>query len=252
MCSASSLDISAVLPCYEEAPNLRRVVDELATALERSAPSRWDIVLVSSRAARDGTLELARSIERERSRVRVIEQGADDRGYGRALALGISAAERAWVLLSDADGQFDHSELVRLAALTGEADVIVGYREARRDTLARRAASTLYGLAVSRLVGVRGARDVDCAFKLIRRELLEGAPLRSRTGAVNAELLARAVGAGGRLAELPVRHRARQAGTARFELAGLPHPAEAARMACEVASLTRRRWKERGTSTSNA
>jgi hypothetical protein len=85
---------------------------------------------------------------------------------------------------------------------------------------------------------------VDCAFKLLRRELLNGPPLRSKTGAVNAEIVARALGAGGRLEQLPVTHRARLAGTARFQtrLGALPRPRETLSILGDVAALAGRRF----------
>ena len=89
----SGLKISAVLPCYEEAPHLPGVIDGVEAALRASSPGGWEILLVCSRRARDGSLELARKLDGERPSLRLIEQAADDPGYGRALALGVAAAK---------------------------------------------------------------------------------------------------------------------------------------------------------------
>jgi len=233
MSKNNEIEISAVLPCFEEAPRLARVVESLEEPLAACAPSGWEIILVSSLAAGDGTPELARELAAGHTRVRTVWQAADDPGYGRALALGIAAARYPWLLFTDADGQFDHGELSSLAAECGRAEVVVGYRCARRDPLVRRVAGKLYsGLAV-RLLGIRGVRDLDCAFKLVHSDVIGSTPLRCRTGVVNAEILMRAISMRSRLVEVPVTHRPRPGGTTRFEIGPgrfghLPHPAEVA------------------------
>lgn len=238
--------MSAVLPCYEEAANLARVVEQLARAL-CGVTETHEIVVVTSVAARDGTPAIARQLARDRADVRVVEQRADDPGYGRALALGIAEARHEWLLLSDADGQFDHSELPRLVALARANDLVLGYRARRRDSPARRLASRLYGACATRLIGARGVRDVDCAFKLVRKRCVDGPPLTCRTGVVNAELLGRALARGARVAQVAVTHRERTGGRARFEarlgaLGAVPRPSEAWAIAGETLGLALRRF----------
>lgn len=240
------LAISAVLPCFEEAPNLPRVVRELSAAL-RGMTNEYEIVLVTSDAARDGTPELARQLAAARDDVRVVAQRADDPGYGRALALGVAAAGREWLLLSDADGQFDHSELSRLVELAGNHDMVLGYRATRRDSPARLVASRLYGAVATRLTGARGVKDMDCAFKLVRARFVDGAPLTCRTGVVNAELVARGLSRGARVAQVAVSHHERAGGRARFEahlgiLGPVPRPGEAWAIARETVGLAMRRF----------
>jgi len=119
--------ISAVLPCFEEAPNLARVLADLETALHSGAPAAWETIIVASLAATDGTPALAEQLA-AKSNCRVVLQSAHNFGYGDAIGLGIQAAKYPWLLLSDADGQFDHTELGSLIALTRQADVVAGYR----------------------------------------------------------------------------------------------------------------------------
>ncbi|MFH2006083.1 MAG: glycosyltransferase family 2 protein [bacterium] len=243
----SPLPLSAVLPCFEEAPHLREVVAALGEALAGST-EQWEIVLVVSEAARDGTPHVARELAEEMEHVRVVSQPARDPGYGRAVALGIEAARHAHVLLTDSDGQFDHRELPRLVASLGEAEAVVGVRAPRRDPWARRAAGAVYTGVVTRLLGLGELRDVDCAFKLVDTRLLGAAPLRSRTGAINAELLSRVRTRGGRVVEVEVSHRPRRGGQTRFEmrlgiLSHLPHPGEVWAIAQDVAALAARRLR---------
>lgn len=244
-----SIDVSAVLPCYEEAEILGLVVEELAAVLGRVA-ARWEILLVTAAAAADGTPDLARRLAAEAESVQCVVQPAWDPGYGRAVALGAAAARYDWLLLMDADGQLDPQDLARLLQRAPVAGLVVGYRAPRRDPWPRRAAGVVYSRVVSTLLGIEGVRDVDCAFKLVERKWLGTAPLRSRTGAVNAELLRRALDRGAPLVELPVTHHARRTGQARFEmrlgiLSHLPHPVEAWAIVQDVTALWARRRRAR-------
>jgi len=189
-------------------------------------------------------------------------QPAGDPGYGRAVALGVAAAQYEWLLLMDADGQLDAGDLLRLVRRLDRggpvdqpdhvprAGLVVGYRAPRHDAWPRRVAGAVYSRVVSTLLGIDGVRDVDCAFKLVKRQWLGGAPLRSRTGVVNAELLCRALDRGAPVVELPVAHHARRTGRARFEmrlgiLSHLPHPVEVWAILRDVAALWARRRRAR-------
>jgi glycosyltransferase involved in cell wall biosynthesis len=216
-----------VLPVFEEAATLPALVERLSAELRAAAPGDHEIVLVTSAAARDGTPACAAALAGRDPAVRLVRQAALDPGYGRALALGVAAARLPWLLLLDADGQLDPADLPRFVAAASRADVVLGRRVRRADRLGRRLASRLYHRFGPWLVGLPAGADADCGFKLLRRDLLGDAPLTSRTGVVNLELLARALARGARLVEVPVAHRPRSAGRSRFETElGLPTAAE--------------------------
>ena len=116
-----------------------------------------------------------------------------------------------WVLLADADGQFDLRELTDFVAVTDAADAIWGYRVVRQDAIVRRAA----GAAWNRLVGTLyqlPLRDVDCGFKLIRRSVLDTLELQTSGAMISTELAVRCRAAGARMTEIGVHHRPRVAG----------------------------------------
>ena len=244
--------LSVVLPCHEEANNLAPVVSALSVAAANASIASLEVLLVCSRAARDGTLRLAHALAAEDGRLRVVEQGARPRGYGGALRLGLAAARAPFVLLLDADGQLDPAELGCLWPLRGERRAVVGVRTERRDALARVVASRMYRAIARRLVPAAGAAsDPDCAFKLLPMAAVDLRTLAATSGAVNLELLAGLRDAGCELVEVPVTHRPRQSGTARFELsgafAGWPRPAAALEMLRDVVALAwRRRARAKG------
>jgi glycosyltransferase involved in cell wall biosynthesis len=134
-----------------------------------------------------------------------------NRGYGAALRSGFDAASYEWVFMMDADNQFDPDEIARLLAMSEEADVVAGYRRRRRDPLVRRL-NALAFFSLVRLLFGRLVRDVNCAFKLIRRDLLCGLDLRSNGALINTELLVKARQRGARIVEVAVEHYPRESG----------------------------------------
>ena len=114
-------------------------------------------------------------------------------------------------MFTDADFQFDLKEVGRLLAHVHAYDIVAGYRSPRRDPWNRRLNAWAWGRLVNATFDLR-IRDVNCALKLFRREVLEGAELRSDGAFVNTELLARARSRGWRIQQVPVSHYKRTAG----------------------------------------
>jgi glycosyltransferase involved in cell wall biosynthesis len=135
-----------------------------------------------------------------------------NRGYGVALRSGFAAAEYDWVFFSDGDGQFDLGEIDGFLAAADRVDVVVGYRIDRADHAGRRLNTWLWGRLVR--LGFRiPVRDIDCAFKLCSREVLDAVgPLNSTGAMISTELLARIRHAGFPLVEIGVHHYPRLGG----------------------------------------
>jgi len=134
-----------------------------------------------------------------------------NRGYGAALRSGIAAARMPWILLTDADLQFDLGQLVDITPLTTDYDLVIGRRTPRRDPFYRRVYGHSWNWLVRRMLELP-VRDVDCAFKLARTDLLQSLPLRSTGAMISPELVARSLAQGARLVEADVAHRPRLAG----------------------------------------
>ena len=138
-----------------------------------------------------------------------------------------------WVLLTDADLQFDLSELEDFLPLAAHADLVVGWRILRRDPLNRRVNAAAWNWLVRRMFHLP-VKDVDCAFKLVRRDLVQSFPLEAGGAMISTELVVKCLAAGGRLEELGVHHRPRVAG----EQSGA-NPRVVARAFFELARLRR-------------
>jgi glycosyltransferase involved in cell wall biosynthesis len=203
--------ISLVLPAYNEADNIEPMVAEATPALEANADD-YEIIVVDDGSADDTAGATRRAME-QNAHVRLVEHEVN-KGFGAAVFTGFTSANMDWIFYTDADRQFVLSELENFVSIMDDADLIAGYRAPRRDPFMR----VFYGKGWSALCTVMfgyTVRDVDCGFKLFRREIIETlAPeIASRGATFSIEWLVRAKRAGYRFVELPVTHRQRVAGS---------------------------------------
>jgi hypothetical protein len=200
--------LSVVLPCRDEQAGVANAIRKATAAAARTSED-YEIIVVDDGSTDRTAAEAARFVgESLRGRLFV---HPDSRGYGAALRTGIAAARMPWVLLVDADLQFDVRDLEDFALLAGSADLIAGRRVLRRDSLDRRVGDAAWNWLVRRLFRLP-VRDVDCAFKLVRRDLLEQVTLSSDSTLISAELLVRCRAAGARILEHGVHARPRTGG----------------------------------------
>lgn len=222
--------LSIVLPCFDESENVAAMVREACDAASGVA----DVyeVLVVDDGSTDDTRAIARGIAARVHEVRVVTHDTN-LGYGAAVRSGFAAARMPWVFLTDADRQFDLEQLGEFVAPTAQADLIVGRRARRADPLARRVAARAWNSLVRGMFGLP-IRDVDCAFKLIRRDVLTQFELSAQGAMISTELMVRCLRAGARIEERDVEHLPRTAG----RQSGL-NPRVVARAFRELAAMRR-------------
>jgi glycosyltransferase involved in cell wall biosynthesis len=206
--AARLTSLSVVLPCFNEAPNVAEAVSQAQRAAGLYA--RTHEVIVVDDGSSDDTLAIAEAIATRDIRVRVVSHDCN-RGYGAAVRSGIEASRLEWVLLTDADLQFDLGELDQLLPLVAHHDLVTGFRIDRADPLGRRLAAHAWNRLMRRSFGVQ-VHDIDCAFKLVRGAQVRSLGLESDGAMVSTELFVRAGLAGMRITEAGVHHRPRLAG----------------------------------------
>ncbi len=200
--------LSVFFPCHNEVDNLERLVASAREVLPQFA-REWEVIIVDDGSS-DGTGALADRLAGADPRVRVVHHPVN-RGYGGALRSGFAAARYEYVFFTDGDGQFDLDELSLLLPLLDRADLALGYRLRRADPLHRKLYAWGYHLLIRTVLGLK-VRDIDCAFKLIPRRVLEAVSLTSTGALISAELLLRARQAGFTWAQVGVHHYPRTAG----------------------------------------
>lgn len=233
--AGTSIRASIVLPAYDEEANIRRAMAE-ATATATRLLEDHEIIVVDD-GSRDGTAAAVREQAEADPRLRLISHGSN-RGYGEALRTGFLAARLDYVFFTDADLQFDMDELERFLPFAETVDVVAGYRLNRQDHLVRRLNAYGWNLLV-RLLFYVPVRDIDCAFKLFNRRVLEEVDLESVGAMVNTELMVKLGRKGASVVEIGVTHRPRAAGEARGASPRVIANAlwEVARMRSQLASL---------------
>jgi glycosyltransferase involved in cell wall biosynthesis len=135
-----------------------------------------------------------------------------NRGYGEALRTGFSSSTKEMIFFTDGDKQFDINEVAEFIPVIADADMVIGYRRPRMDPPVRIFYAIGWKLLVTTLFGY-AARDIDCAFKLFRREVWESVRVKSGGATFSAEFLVKARRKGYRVKELPVTHYPRTAGS---------------------------------------
>ncbi len=200
--------LSLVFPAWNEAENLPTLLESAVKIGEQLAVD-FEIVIVDDGSRDHSAAILARWSDRD-PRIRSLQHAAN-RGYGAALRTGLRKARGELVFFSDADLQFDLGEIAKLLVHTDDVDIVAGYRAPRRDPWLRRLIALAWGGLVGLLFDLP-VRDIDCAFKIFRREVLDAIPIESLGAFVNTEILARARAAGFRIKQIPVSHHPRRIG----------------------------------------
>lgn len=194
--------LSFVIPAFNEEANVAEALRR-ASAVCQTLGLDYEIILVND-GSRDRTGEIAKSMVGEIPHLRVIEH-YPNRGYGGALKAGFYAASKEWIAFAPSDNQFDFNEVRKLLAEMHRADIITGYRANDADPFMRRINRWGWNWLVQLLFGYM-ARDIDCGFKLFRREILDQVTLFSNGAMIDTELLAGARARGYVITEVPLTH----------------------------------------------
>jgi glycosyltransferase involved in cell wall biosynthesis len=208
------LDLSVVIPIYNEAPNLEPLYGELTAALGEG-PWSYELVLVDD-GSTDASFEILTRLQAADPRVRVI-QFRRNFGQTAAFAAGFAEARGRLIVTADGDLQNDPADIPELVRRleSGDADIVCGWRRVRRDPLfTRRLPSQLANRFISWATGIH-LNDYGCSLKVFRAEVVK--PLRLY-GELHRFLPALASEMGVRIAELPVNHRPRRHGRSKYGL----------------------------------
>jgi glycosyltransferase involved in cell wall biosynthesis len=211
--------LSIVLPAYNEAASIGQAVRAALVAGEKVA-ARYEVIVIDDGSSDGTSKEVEALIARYHPRVRLLKHEAN-RGYGAALRTGFEHSRYGLVFFTDSDNQFDVSELEQFMPQTAGYDMVVGFRTNRCDPLQRSLYSWLYNALVGLLFQI-DVRDVNCAFKLMRREVVEQVTIECDNFFVNTELLAKARRLGFSIVERGVRHFPRTAGETSVKLSDVP------------------------------
>jgi glycosyltransferase involved in cell wall biosynthesis len=207
------LELSVVVPLFNEEECVRPLVDAVESALE--GVDRWELVLVDDGSS-DATAAIVQDLTLSRPRIRLVRLA---RNYGQTAAMqaGFDQARGSVVVSMDGDLQNDPRDIPRLVGKLNEGyDLVAGYRERRQDKLlTRKVPSWIANRIIRRITGL-SIRDNGCSLKAYRRSMLDRIRLYSD---MHRFIPAVAAGmAGARITEVPVRHHPRIYGKSKYGL----------------------------------
>ncbi|HEV8319337.1 MAG TPA: glycosyltransferase family 2 protein [Vicinamibacterales bacterium] len=207
------LGLSFFFPAFNDGGTIASLVIRAVQVASRLTPD-YEVIVVNDGSS-DATAEIAEELVRTYPCVRVIHH-AENRGYGGALRTGFAAATKDLIAYTDGDAQYDPAELEMLwNRLTPDADMVNGFKISRADPLHRIIIGRIYHHTVKILFRLR-VRDVDCDFRLMRREIFDRVKLERDTGVICLEMMRKIQEAGFRIVEVPVSHYHRAYGTSQF------------------------------------
>lgn len=206
--------ISLFFPAYNDAPSLPSLLQRTFQTLRRVAVD-YEVIVVNDGSA-DDTGKILEELRQKYAPFLSIVTHDRNRGYGAALRSGFAAATKEYIFYTDGDGQYDPAELANLLrAATPATGLVNGYKTQRSDPWHRIAIGWLYNRFARWLFRIR-LRDIDCDFRLIRRNALALESLRSTGGTICIELVRSIELSESEVIEIPVNHYPRRYGRSQF------------------------------------
>jgi glycosyltransferase involved in cell wall biosynthesis len=209
------LNISVVIPVYNEVESLPKLQQALYKALGSSSVANWEVIYVDDGSTDESPKILEGMAREDPDHIRVVEFSSNF-GQTAAITAGIDYAQGEIIVLLDADLQNDPADIpMMLEKLDQGYDVVSGWRVNRQDKfLTRRIPSRSANWLISNVTGVK-LHDYGCTLKAYRREVLTNFRLY---GEMHRFIPAYASSVGAKIIEVPVQHHARQHGETKYGL----------------------------------
>jgi dolichol-phosphate mannosyltransferase len=208
------VDLSVVIPAYNEAENIPLLVAEVCDHLDGALD--YEVIVVDD-CSDDNTREVLQESRRQHPRLRVLHHGSRC-GQSAAICSGVQAARAHWIATLDGDGQNDPADILDLYhAMDSSPDtllLVAGYRRQRRDTWLKRLSSRIAN-KVRAAILKDATPDTGCGLKVFARATFLALPQFDHMHRFLPALVRRL---GGTVLSIDVRHRPRQRGKSKYGL----------------------------------
>lgn len=210
---SNTTSVSIFFPCFNDKKTIGKLVKEAFATVKRFT-KKYEVIVVDD-GSEDGSRDLLKKLAKKYSHLKLIFHHHNI-GYGEALKSGFEAARYKYVFYTDGDGQYDVKDLsLLLYSLTDDVNFINGIKMSRHDPTYRVIIGNLYSFIVRWLFWVP-IFDIDCDFRLIKKELVEKLDLKSTSGAICIELVKKAQIRGAKFRQISISHLERKYGVSQF------------------------------------
>lgn len=210
----NNTSISFFMPAYNEEGNIERVVYKAFLELKRITADH-EVIIVDD-GSTDRTRDIVHRLQKKYKSLKLISH-EKNKGYGVSLRTGINSGSKKYTFYTDADSQFDISQLSKAVSLLDKTDIVIGFRHKRQDPFHRLLLSKFYRILIGVLFNL-WVKDVNCSFKLFPTEIFKKIKLRSKTVFIDAEMLIRVKRKGYKIKEIKIPHFKRTKGASKFEV----------------------------------
>ncbi|MDP8215915.1 MAG: glycosyltransferase family 2 protein [Candidatus Kaelpia imicola] len=197
--------ISAVILAYNEQNNITPLIKKTDRVLKQKFFD-YEIIVVND-GSQDNTLSVLKELTLKYPKLKIVTH-TQNKGYGAAVVSGLKTSQYELVFFTDGDNQFNVEEINKLLPYIDDSDLVAGYRVKRSDNFFKRINTLAWNILIRFLFKVK-VKDLDCAFKLFRKTILEKIDLRrvkSQGAMINAEILVRLKKVDAKIVEVPVSH----------------------------------------------
>ncbi len=207
--------ISIIMPAFNEEENIKKAVTDINSHIKTKF-KKYEIIVVNN-GSQDKTKSIVENLIKNNKHVILINIKKNI-GYGKGLRTGFENAKNNLIFYTDADNQFEIKELNLLMPLIEKFDIVCGYRKDRQDPKMRIIIANVYNFIIRLLFNLK-VKDIDCSFKIYRKEIFDKIKLQSDTGLIDAEILIKAKKAGYTISpQIAVTHYPRFLGRTTYEL----------------------------------
>jgi glycosyltransferase involved in cell wall biosynthesis len=209
------MSVSVIIPAFNEEKSIKEVVKRTILMLNKN--NYHGEVIVIDDGSKDNTWEICKQLSKEHPQTVKVLHNRINKGKTEAIKRGFEASTGNFVVMIDADLQYDPFDIPLLlrALLNENADVACGYRVNRRDRFDRKIYSYFFNL-YSRLLFGLPVHDVNCGLKAYKGDLLHSINLSPSRWFVDVELLAKLHRGGKKIIEVPISHSLRAKGKSKI------------------------------------
>lgn len=213
--------VSFVIPAFNEEMNIKKVIHDIKSSSDFLGLKKYEIIVVND-GSTDDTKKILDSLAK-RIDILKVKNLEKNRGYAYALKEGFKEARYPLLFCTDADLQYDVKELGLLIKTMEKygCDGVFAYRENRNDAIHRIFLSYVFNKISNKLLDL-DMKDVNCSFKLFKKDVLKKIDIKSDGFLIDLEITAKITKKGFKIRQVPVKHYRRHAGKSKVKPIVIP------------------------------